>query len=249
MNVLSLFSGIAGLDLGLERAGMTIVGQVEKDPFCRRVLTRHYPKVPQHDDVRTAVEWWRSEQRPDVGLVAAGFPCQPVSLAGLGLAQDDHRWLWGTARDVIAQLRPEWVVWENVPGLRTRGLAIVHADLVRLGYHHRVGRIRACEVGATHPRARLLGVAHAPGNGRGTRWPGGSTGQASNGGYQPPKGVAGRGTAARPGTGHWASESGMDRLVDGLPREMVEQHLRAYGNAVVPQVAEHIGRLVMAGTS
>ncbi len=75
LNVLSLFAGIGGLDLGLERAGMRVVGQVEIDPFCRSVLARHWPEVPCHDDVRTAASWWRSRRRPAVHVVAGGFPC------------------------------------------------------------------------------------------------------------------------------------------------------------------------------
>src|SRR3954465_4766718 len=101
MKVLSLFAGIGGLELGLERAGMTPVGQVEIDPFCRRVLAKHWPEVPRHDDVRTAAEWWQSQQRPRVDVVAGGFPCQPASSAGLKLAQKDPRWLWPAMANVI----------------------------------------------------------------------------------------------------------------------------------------------------
>lgn len=72
MNVLELFAGIGGLSLGLERAGMTVVGHVEIDPYCQRVLARHWPEVPRHDDVHTALHWWRSEQRPPVHAVAGG---------------------------------------------------------------------------------------------------------------------------------------------------------------------------------
>ncbi len=106
MNVLSLFSGIGGLELGLERAGMTVVGQVEIDEFCRRVLAKHWPDVPRHDDVRTCVEWWRGQPRPAVHVVCGGFPCQPSSEAGLRLAQQDPRWLWPAMAPVIAALRP-----------------------------------------------------------------------------------------------------------------------------------------------
>ena len=244
MNVLSLFSGIGGLELGLERAGMTVVGQVEIDPFCREVLAKHWPEAPKHDDVRTAVDWWRSAVRPPVDLVAGGFPCQPVSLVGKGLAQDDERWLWPWMRDVIEALRPEWVVWENVSGLRTRGLDIVHADLVRLGYGHHVGHITACAVGAPHARRRLLGVGHAPGFRRRAGGERGPAGAATHRADQSPQGVASRPAPPGRDEGHWASEPRVGRLVDGLPRGLAERHLRALGNAVVPQVAEYVGRLI-----
>jgi DNA (cytosine-5)-methyltransferase 1 len=106
MNGLSLFSGIGGLDLGLERAGIRTVGQVEIDLWCRRVLAKHWPDVPRHDDVRTAADWWLSRRRPRVHLVSGGPPCQPVSDAGRKMAQQDERWLWPQMRDTIGP--PRW---------------------------------------------------------------------------------------------------------------------------------------------
>lgn len=108
MNVLSLFAGIGGLDLGLERAGMTTIGQVEIDPYCQQVLARHWPGVPRHDDVRTTVEWWGREHRPTVDVVAGGFPCQPVSAAGARGAQQDERWLWPAMAHIIGVTLDQW---------------------------------------------------------------------------------------------------------------------------------------------
>lgn len=234
MNYLSLFSGIGGLDLGLDRAGMTCVGQVEIDPFCRRVLAKHWPEVPRHDDVHTAVEWWRGEPRPAVHVVAGGYPCQPASEAGMRLGPLDARWLWPAMASVIAALRPAWVVWENVPGLLTRGLDIVHADLARLGYRHRVGWAPACSVGAPHPRRRLFGVAHAAGEGC---WP-----RRSDAGHGD-LAAAARVGAESSGAAWWSVEPGVRRVAYGVPGGVDRR--RALGNAVVPQVAEYIGRLIM----
>lgn len=235
MNVLSLFSGIGGFELGLERAGMTVVGQVEIDPFCRRVLAKHWPEVPRHDDVRTCVDWWRSERRPPVHVVGGGFPCQPASEAGLGLGPADARWLWPLMAEVVAALRPSWVVWENVPGLLTRGLDIVHRDLVRLGYCHRVGWTAACAVGAPHPRRRLFGVAHAVGEGcRARRAPDGHGDVAA----------ASRVRPESSGAAWWAVEPGLGRVAYGASNGVDRR--RVLGNAVVPQVSEYIGRLLLS---
>ena len=240
MNVLSLFAGIGGLDLGLERAGMTVVGQVELDPWCRTVLARHWPEVPRHDDVRTATTWWTDPAaeaagpRPGVNVVAGGFPCQPVSQAGQRLAQQDPRWLWEPMRDVIAHLRPSWVVAENVPGLHRRGLDVVLADLDRLGYTARAGLVSACALGAPHPRQRLFILAHSQGQGR---CPWRDVGRAAAGpaGEHPARGRPGR-------RGGWPAEPDVDRVAHGVPAGVDRR--RALGNAVVPAVAEHIGRLI-----
>lgn len=225
MNVLSLFAGIGGLDLGLERAGMTVVGQVEIDPYCQRVLARHWPEVARHDDVRTAIEWWRAEPRPAVHVVAGGFPCQPVSQAGRRLAQADNRWLWPAMAEVIAAVRPAWVIGENVPGLRRRGLGTVLRDLTRLGYRARPGVASACALGAPHTRERLFVLAHTDGAG-----------------CQPRRRVEPTGPPTV-GTGWWPTEPDVGRVAHGVPGGVDRR--RALGNAVVPQVGEYIGRLIL----
>src|SRR5687768_1834679 len=106
LNVLSLFAGIGGLELGLERAGMSTVGQVEIDPYCRQVLAKHWPEVPRHDDVRSCMAWWNSRSRPRVDVVCGGFPCQPFSNAGFQLGVDDERWMWPEFAAVIRGVRP-----------------------------------------------------------------------------------------------------------------------------------------------
>lgn len=245
LQVLSTFSGIGGFDLGLERAGMKVVGQIDIDPFCRHVLAHHWPEVPQHDDIRTAIAWWFSQPRPRVDVVAGGPPCQPVSLAGRGLAEADERWLWPAYFDLIDELRPEWVCFENVPGLRTRGLAAVVADLEAMGYRVRVGAHSGCAVGAPFVRRRLFGVAHAPRHRRGTRGPGRPAGEVAQWGDESGEGVDARSTEARRRAGHWASEPRVGRLAHGLPRWLVERSQRGLGGAVVPEVAEDIGRLIV----
>lgn len=239
LNVLSLFAGIGGLELGLERAGMTTVGQVELNPFCQRVLAKHWPEVPKHDDVRTTVEWWRSKPRPRVGVVAGGFPCQPVSEAGQRLAQKDARWLWPAMAEVVADLEPEWVIGENVPGLLKQGLSDVYRDLRQLGYRVRVGTLSACSVGAPHTRSRVFVLAH-------------SMRLGCDQGRDQPAAIGSGEAIATPGqrwfpaterpTG-WETEPGMARVANGVPGGM--DRIRSLGNAVVPAVSEHIGRLIM----
>lgn len=232
VTVVELFAGIGGLSLGLERAGLVVVGQVEIDPWCRSILARHWPEVPRHDDVRTAVDWWTGRpDRPRVDVVAGGFPCQPVSTAGKRLGTADPRWLWPAMADVIDRLRPRWVLWENVPGLRTRGLDVVHADLVRLGYAHRVGTATACAVGAPHVRRRLFGLAHTTSSRR-------ETGRSDRPGQASEPLRRGAGTR-RP----WTGEPRPHGVAHGIPAGMDRR--RGLGNAVVPHVAEHVGRLLL----
>src|SRR6266705_4181510 len=163
MTVLSLFSGVGGLVLGLERAGMTITGQVELDPWCRKVLAKHWPEVPRHDDVRTAAGWWRSQPCPVADIVAGGPPCQPFSNAGRKRGVADERWMWPAMAAVVRELRPSYVVVENVSALIADRDAFgwILADLADLGFDAQWSLLSACAMGAPHTRERLFLVAYA----------------------------------------------------------------------------------------
>jgi DNA (cytosine-5)-methyltransferase 1 len=227
---LSTFSGIGGLDLGLDRAGMTCVGQVERDTYCRSVLERHWKDVPRHDDVRTAPAWWLGGSRPSVDLVAGGFPCQPFSDAGQRRGVADERWGWPWMLDVIRAARPRYVLVENVPGLLADADAfgIILADLAGLGFDAQWGVLSACAVGAPHTRERLFLLAYPAGEWRGEH------GWFERG----PQGQAERHVH------HWAAQPEPHRVADGVPRRMDRN--RVLGAAVVPQVAERLGRLILA---
>ena len=159
----SLCAGIGGFDLGLERAGLTVSWQVEIDPFCRRVLAKHWPNGPRYEDLTTLDG---TELEP-VDLICAGFPCQPVSVAGARRAQDDRRWLWPHIARLVGVLRPRYVVLENTPGLFTAGdppgsaFAEVVGDLASLGYDCEWDVISAADVGAPHLRKRVWIVAES----------------------------------------------------------------------------------------
>ncbi|WP_136244888.1 DNA cytosine methyltransferase [Mycobacterium intracellulare] len=234
LNVLSLFAGIGGLELSLERAGMTVVGQVEIDPFCRRVLENHWPDVPKHDDVRTAVQWWESEPRPDVELICGGFPCQPFSHAGQHLGVADERWGWPWMRDVIDAVRPSYVVVENVPPLLrdVEAFSAVLSDLSDLRFDADWDVVSACSLGAPHTRRRLFLVAYPDGGDGISRM--GSVGQRSQ-----PVSSDDSGSGAWRDRVDWALQTASrdDRNADGLSVQMVQ----SLGNAVVTQVSEYIG--------
>lgn len=156
----SLFAGIGGFDLGLERAGWTPRWQCEIDPYCRRVLERHWPDIPRYGDIKR-VDWGSVER---VDLIAGGFPCQPFSTAGLQRRLADPRWLWPEFARAIRQLGPRYVLVENVPGILVGGgMDAVLGDLAALGYDAEWESIPAAAVGAPHLRWRVWIVAHRPG--------------------------------------------------------------------------------------
>lgn len=154
----SLFFGVGGIDLGLERAGMTVRWQVEIDGFATKVLERHWPDVVRHRDVRDV--GGRNLERVD--CIAGGFPCQDVSLAGKGAGLAGARsGLWWEFARIAGELRPTYVLLENVPGLVNRGLEEVLGSLSELGYDAEWTVLSAAQFGAPHLRKRLFLVAHA----------------------------------------------------------------------------------------
>ncbi len=239
----SLFSGIGGLDLGLERAGWEVRWQVELDEWCQKVLTKHWPDVPKYGDVR---ELKGADLEP-VDLIAGGFPCQPVSCAGRRQAQADPRWLWPEFFRIVSEVRPRLVLVENVPGLLHRGMAEVIGDLSSCGYDAEWDCISAATFGAPHLRYRVFIVAHSQR----------LTGQDGQTKTERQRGLAGgRNSAAdsdcepilrppitREERHPWPVEPDVGRLAHGVPSRV--DRLRGLGNAVVPQVAEWLGRRLL----
>ena len=161
LTVGSLFSGIGGLDLGLERAGMTVIWQSEIDPYASRVLAKHWPEVPNYGDIKL-IDWSRVE-RPSV--ICGGYPCQPFSTAGNRKGEEDPRHLWPWVRQAISELQPDYAILENVRGHLSLGGTTVIADLAAIGYDAEWRIVSAASVGANHRRDRIIIVAYPNDNG------------------------------------------------------------------------------------
>lgn len=294
-----LFAGIGGLSLGLERSGMRCEWQVEIDGFCQKVLTKHWPDTPRFRDVRVCGK----HNLSSVDLIAGGFPCQDISDAGKQAGIDGERsGLWKEFYRIICELRPRYVVVENVAALLHRGMGRVLGDLAACGYDAEWQILSAESVGAPHLRERIFIVAYAQSLGQRSRrtesarqfWQskhdcdgiqishsnsdrcwfreiqhqsGGKCKTTSHAGYDGTQRTVsnpdfqglevrvcfGRDARQklttfernnRAGAGQWAVEPGMGRVVHGVPHRM--DRIRGLGNAVVPQVAEFVGRCIMA---
>ena len=163
MRVLDLFSGIGGFSLGLEKAGMETVAFCEIDPFCQKVLKKHWPDVPIFEDVRG----FDYDGRAD--LICGGDPCQPFSVAGKRRGQSDDRHLWPAMFSLIKKYRPRWVIGENVAGHINMGLDDVLADLESEAYTATPFVIPACGVNAPHRRERVWIVGYSEHDGPSTQ--------------------------------------------------------------------------------
>lgn len=250
LKVLDLFSGIGGFSLGLERTGgFETVAFCEIEPFPRRVLAKHWPKVPCYDDVRTLDP---SEIGP-VDVICGGFPCQDISFAGAGEGLAGQRsGLWSEIARLTRELRPGYVFVENVAALLSRGLGTVLGDLASLGYDAEWHCIPASYVGAPHHRDRLWLIAYRGQVGR--NWPGLHS-IAEHVVYDRRQWDASPYSKWRdvvdwlksPAASHlWEAPDGAHRRMDdGILRGLDCAAIGACGNAVVPQIPELIGRAIL----
>lgn len=235
----SLFAGIGGFDLGFERAGMVCKWQVEIDEYAQRVLAKHWPNVRRWDDVRT----WPQPDTERVDVICGGFPCQDISSAGkkAGIGGERSGLFFDLMR-VVCEMGPRFVVLENVSALLHRGMDAVLGELAERGFDAEWFVLPAAAVGARQLRERVFVIAVAAqmddshcvesrpvqdeADGHFRRWLSIDRGRSFIDG------------------GPWAREPGMARVADGVPNRL--DRCRGLGNAVVPQVAEWIGRRIVA---
>jgi DNA (cytosine-5)-methyltransferase 1 len=237
MRIGSLFSGIGGLELGLEWAGVGHTAwQVERDPFCRQVLAKHWPDAELFNDVREV----GAHNLQPVDVICGGFPCQDISYAGAGAGLAGERsGLWYEFARIVGELGPRYVVVENVAALLTRGLDQVLGTLSDLGYDAEWSVVRASGVGAPHRRSRMFLLAYRSGAGAEGLEPGGSLGEAGSWGWRGEADL--RAIADAPFVAGHRWPQPLLRGVDARVPDRAHR-VKAVGNSVVPQVAKVVGK-------
>ena len=273
MNFGSLFAGIGGFDLGLERAGMSCQWQVEIEDYPTKILEKHWPEVHRERDIKEC----SGENLEPVNLICGGFPCQDISVAGTGAGLAGERsGLWYEMHRIISDIKPRWVLVENVAALLYRGLDVVLRDLSTIGYDCEWHVIPASAVGAPHRRERVWIIANShcindamrrnntpdaeamagrDSNARGGKRdsPEGCTEGTGEGSCDVPNAIGIRTQIQVEGKqpakqmlkrfSWWETEPNVDRVAHGIPNRL--DRLRGLGNAVVPQIVELIGKRIM----
>jgi DNA (cytosine-5)-methyltransferase 1 len=160
LNVLDIFSGIGGFSIGLEAATMQTVAFCEINPFCRKILKKHWPSIPIFSDI-TTIHKEDLKVLPRIDVIAGGFPCQDISVAGKqkGIAAK-RSGLWKEFARLINEVRPKYAIIENVANLRSQGLINVLQDLWEIGYNAEWHCIPASAFGAPHRRDRIWIISY-----------------------------------------------------------------------------------------
>jgi DNA (cytosine-5)-methyltransferase 1 len=234
----SLFSGIGGMDLGLERAGWECKWQVEIDPFCTKVLEKNWPGVRRYGDIKTIT----GPELETVELIAGGFPCQDISLQGAVWGErrgisGDRSGLWEEMLRIIGLVRPSYALVENVAAILGNGMGRVLGGLAEIGYDAEWDCLPASAFGAPHQRDRLFLVAYDWGKRGEGRWSIPVPKFPSIPGFEDVRSVEDvRNRSDLP-------EPILRRIGDGASNGM--DRLRGCGNSVMPQVAEWIGRRII----
>lgn len=266
LRTLSLFSGIGGLEKGLEDSGgFTTVAFCEMDKHCQVVLNKHWPDVKIHSNVMEL----KASDLPPIDVMTGGFPCQDISVGGRqrGIKAGTRSGLWKEYARLINELRPKYAIIENVGALRKNGLGIVLNDLAGLGYDAEWATITAESVGYPHQRERLFIIAY-PSSQRlhehsgeerhlqvNEEWPSAPShieGEERESESIEIRPVLSRGlfdSLRSPYSSGESAVSSIRRVTDGLPTGLDErrrkQRIKQLGNAVVPKIAEIIGRAIM----
>lgn len=241
MKIGSLFSGIGGLELGLEMAGLgPVLWQVEKDQYCQQVLEKHWPRVKR---IKNVEEAGKHNLEP-VDLICGGFPCQDISSAGKGGGLSGQRsGLWSEFARIVKELRPRWAVVENVGSSSSRWVDPVRVQLERLEYETLPIPMSAQDVGAPHLRSRVFIIAHTERvslrnepERRPAGWAQGLQAEGEAFALDTSK------ERRTPGASGWTTSPAICRVDDGFPERLDRN--KALGNAVVPQCAEVVGHII-----
>ena len=257
LTVGSLFSGIGGIDLGLERLGMKVLWQVEIDKYCQKVLKKHWPKVERFEDVTKC----GGHNLRSVDVICGGFPCQDVSTAGKRAGIEGARsGLWSEFARIIHELGPKYVFVENVTGLLSDGMGRVLGDLAEIGYDVEWQVLSAASVGAPHLRERIWIIAYPSQTSTARKRKSqvdrcsAVVGRMGTTVFQKEKQICNPNHEPEPDFdlwsksskgGWWEAEPNVGRVVDGVSRKLDTDRLKALGNAVVPQCVEVIGQRIL----